>query len=277
MTQAQPIPVHVERFQIVDFRRVQTVGVTRSIRVVVRDEAGSPHEAILKLRFPDAEGPDFGPTSLACELISAVLARHLQLNVPRFGIGEFGPVFASSPMNEEASKRLQRNIGENFISIAIRPQPLDWDPRCTSLSFELRQALDDVLSFDASIINGDRRAANPNLLWDGGDSVWVIDHGLACGAHRFDDATFAESPLLPPELVKAHCAFGFLFGRGQKFEELIERWTIACTDEFWAGVQAAIPATWETNRGDIARVCTFLQQRVRRLADVSAGLRSTVR
>ncbi len=249
------------------------------MRVMARDDNGRPVEVILKLRNPGTPSGDghFLGTSLACELIFAMLARHLGLSVPDFAIAEVGPIFASSLPDRDAANRLSASLGPNFASVAVRPAPPDWDPACASHSLELRQSIDDVLAFDFSIVNADRRASNPNLLWDGRDHVQLIDHGLAGMAFLWSPEDDESVQLLTERHVQEHSGYPFLYNKGQPFARVPNQWAALCTDEFWADMLSLIPSAWERAPGDISRIISFLRARVNSIPALQIELQRIVR
>ncbi|MGH9883970.1 MAG: HipA family kinase, partial [bacterium] len=141
------------------------------------------------------------------------------LAVPDYGVAEVDRRFADSVSDEAIRSILVRNIGLNFASVVV-PGCLTWNPRQKTGSSQLESAVDDVISFDAAIVNGDRKESNPNLLWNGADVVHVIDHGLACPVHRWDDTTIEESPLLPDSEIQEHSCYRYLFGKARPFANL---------------------------------------------------------
>lgn len=265
------------QFQAFEYRGQTGGGATAPHRVAARDPRGHSVDVVLKLREPGTPSGHHGATSLACELACSILARALGLSTPDYGVVHVGSIFAHGIANNAISGVMANNLGPNFGSVRIIPQPLTWNPNCSLLSDELRQAMDDVLSFDASVLNGDRGAANPNLLWDGAYVLNVIDHGLACPAHQWTDQEIAASPVFPDNRVQMHCGYTFLHGRGSTFADVPDRWVDLTVPGFWDGLRACIPPDWERAPGEVDRVFRFLHDRAARLATISQELRRVVR
>jgi hypothetical protein len=262
-----------------EYVRPMSGGITQPLLVGACLPSGQRLRAVLKFRHPGTRRGQghFGATSLACELICAALARALGLNTPDYAIAHVGSIFAHSIRDEAVRDRLCQNLGPNFATILIEPLPMPWKPGCTRRSFELREAMEQVLSFDATIMNGDRRQEHPNLLWDGADTLHVIDHGLAClVAHAQDAALISAGPLLPDWIVKGHCGYSFLRGNGCTFETVHARWGSRIGAAFWAALRAAIPAEWEDHPGELDRIFEFLVARSMRFVDVNLALRRVV-
>jgi hypothetical protein len=82
--------------------------------MAARDADGQALEIVLKVREPAARNGHFGATSLACELICAVLARSLRLSVPDYFIVEVPRSLPQYIPSDSARRLLQNNQGLNF-------------------------------------------------------------------------------------------------------------------------------------------------------------------
>lgn len=268
-TVAFPTPL---RFHVFEYVRRMNSGATGPLLCTARIADGSSRHIVLKLRNPGTRVGHFGPTSLAVELAMATIGRFLGLDVPEYGLAEVDGSFASSVSDEAVRLLLVQNRGLNFATAVVVGSVI-WNPRHKAVSAELESAIDSVMSFDAAVINGDRKETNPNLLWDGADVVRVIDHGLACPVHQWDDGTIAASPLFPDSEIQAHSGFRYLEGKGRPFSSLHSAWHHALTDAEWEELRGMIPPEWEHRPGDLERVFRFLRARASRLAEVTASLR----
>lgn len=277
-----PVPSLVEplcplRLTCFEYRGRIGSGMTDSHYATARTTEGRSVEVILKLREP---GPPisqghYGGTSLACELIFAVFARALGLNVPDYGIVQIGSIFANGVRDDNVRNLLVRNLGPNFASVRLRPSPGKWNPSHPTPNAELRAALEAVLCFDAAVLNGDRKARNPNLLWDGRDTVHVIDHGLACPIY-LSPAHLPGNPLFPDPEICAHSAFNYLHGNSRRYEALLNGWATVANTHFWRALEGVIPPQWERQAGDLRSIFDFLVGRNPRFPDISAQLRRLV-
>jgi hypothetical protein len=247
-------------------------GKTGPLLCTARGPDGSSRHVVLKLRNPGTRAGSFGPTSLALELAMATIGRSLGLAVPDYGFAEVDESFANSVSDEAVRLLLVGNCGLNFATVVIVGSVI-WNPQHRAVSEELQNALDDVMAFDAAVINGDRKETNPNLLWDGADVVRVIDHGLACPAHHWDDTVIAASPLFPDSEIQAHSGFRYLQGKARSFSSLYSAWGRMLTDADWRELRKLIPVEWEQRPGDLDRVFEFLRARSGRLAEVTMSLR----
>ena len=104
------------RLAITEDRGIILGGQTQPGLFDTCDEQGQLKEVVLKLRQPDAVFGDghYAGTSLACELICAVLARVVGLNVPDYAIVDVTQDFAKSLDDNPTRDLLLDNIGPNF-------------------------------------------------------------------------------------------------------------------------------------------------------------------
>src|SRR5689334_16239268 len=72
------------RLVFFEYRDELPGGLTRPLLVAAMDEAGNEKKVVLKVREPDVREGHFRGTSLASELICAVLARGLDIPVPDY-------------------------------------------------------------------------------------------------------------------------------------------------------------------------------------------------
>lgn len=140
--------------------------------VVVETEAGL---FVAKLR-----GAGHGVLALVAEIIVAELAEAIGLPVPERAFLELAPDAPTDDKNDELADLLQASIGTNvgfrLLEGAREPRPE-----------ELARLDDDfvarVLWLDGLVMNFDRTAKNPNLLfWK--KQPWLIDHGASLPFHH---------------------------------------------------------------------------------------------
>ncbi len=261
-----------------EYRRRLEGGVTKPLLMAAVDDAGKEHQVVLKVRQPDVRDGHFEGTSLACELICAMLARAIGLDVPDYAIVEVPAALLQYPQavpDERVRRLLKANLGPNFGTI-YQEAAHSWHPsRAALLTTELLSLLANVLTFDATVINGDRTGAKPNLLWNG-KQVLLIDHSYALPIHTADEATLAASPLFPESKVRAHCTFDILSGKGSGFARLLASWQAMVSDSDLQQLRALIPATWEKRAGDLDRIFRFLAARPARFVDIQTDLKRIV-
>jgi hypothetical protein len=241
------------------------------------DEQGFRRKVVLKLRKPESSVGDghWEGTSLACELACSMMARAIGLGVPDYYIVNVSRDLLSCLPDRQVRDLLSRNLGENYGSEYKESMGL-WDPDTRKRAPALLQRLEDVLSFDAAVINGDRKHEKPNLLWRK-DEMLLIDHSLALPVHLWDDATIAESPLFPRDEIRQHCAFQAMRARRRVFERVYGSWNVDLDDTEIAAIRNAIPASWERQTGDLDKIFRFLSDRPGRFLEMSADLREVTR
>lgn len=247
-------------------------GNSRPWLVVALDAQGNETKVVLKLTHP---GPPvgqghYGATSLACELVSSALARAVGLNVPTYAVVEVTEAFARCTPPGEPRETFLRNVGHHF-GCEFHPGLASWRPDSDVSSTSLLDTIGDVLAFDATVINGDRKREKPNLLYRG-DLVFPIDHSLALPMHLWDDATIDESPLFPDEQIRAHCVARQLTGAGRPLSRVFDAWRANVDGEFLQRLRQVLPAAWERQRGDIDRVFRFVERRSTRFDDIAESL-----
>jgi hypothetical protein len=124
-------------------------------------------------------GAGQGRKALVAEVVSAGLARALELPVPDLAGVEVDPVLAAGEPDEEVQDLLRASGGLN-LGVDFLPGALDFDLHAFPVPPDLAGR---VLWFDAWINNVDRSWRNPNLLvWHGG--LHLIDHGAALTFHH---------------------------------------------------------------------------------------------
>lgn len=247
-------------------------GNTKPRLVVAADEYGQTKQVVLKLRHPTTSVGDghYAGTSLACELICAVLARAIGLEVPDYAVIEVTQGFADVIRDNSTRNLLLNNIGPNFGSVYHESVAL-WDPMFRNPSQVVIDQLEDILSFDSIVVNGDRQIDKPNLLHRG-DELLLIDHSLALPVHLWSQQMLASSPLFPEEHIKKHCARLCLEKQGRPYRKVLDNWQERITTQKLEELRAMLPASWEHNPGDIDKIFGFLDDRNRCFADMSNSL-----
>jgi hypothetical protein len=219
-------------------------GRSRPMLVACLDAEGREHQVVLKLREVPVSGCSFGPASLACELVCAILARMAGLSVPDYAIVTVHDRegFIRNVPDREVQQELSRNQGENFGSTYLQDHAR-YVPTL-SVGSAGRMRLESVMAFDAYVLNNDRKASNPNLIVRG-DAIVMIDHSLSFP--HLDSPGVAEpwNQWLPDSSVQEHCTYGFLRGLGPKFEAFVSFLTDELTDDDCRQILGLVPDTWQ--------------------------------
>lgn len=143
-------------------------------------------------------GAGQGVLALAAELIAGELGRAVGLAVPELVFIEIDPALGRNEPEYEIRELLNKSTGQN-LAMDYLPGSVMFDPAA-------RDSADpDVASlavwFDSFVMNVDRTASNPNLLW-WHKKLWFIDHGAALYFHhnwpsRENAVAVAGSPFSP--------------------------------------------------------------------------------
>lgn len=159
-----------------------TSGIRRgSSRPVVVETPGGVH--IVKLA-----GAAQGAGALAAEIIVAELAEAIALRVPSRVLVEVPAGIEVSDWDDELEDLLVASRGTNL--------GFEWLEGATDLADGDIERVDPalraaVLWLDRLVMNPDRTARNPNMLWWAGDA-WLMDHGAALG-FQYDWARITDN------------------------------------------------------------------------------------
>jgi hypothetical protein len=126
-------------------------------------------------------GAGQGPRALIAELLVALIARRLELPVPRPAILDLDDGFGRGEPDPEIQQILRDSVGANF-GLEFVPGALAFDPAVDRRLITPEFAA-DVVWLDAYLTNVDRTPRNTNLLVSA-DQVWLIDHGAALFFHH---------------------------------------------------------------------------------------------
>jgi hypothetical protein len=138
-------------------------------------EAADEGMYVLKFR-----GAGQGPKALIAEVVAGELARTLGFRVPRLVVAELGEAIGRAEPDPEIQDLLAASVGEN-LGVDFLPGTLPFNPAAgPEPAPELAAG---IVWLDALLMNPDRTARNPNLLWWHGQ-LWLIDHGAALYFHH---------------------------------------------------------------------------------------------
>lgn len=159
------------------------------------------------VRFTKLRGAGQGTGALVAEIIVAALAEALGLRVPARSLIVIDRGIESLDVHDELRDLLDRSAGVNlgfaYLDGARMFVPAD----------AARVSADDaaaIVWLDALVMNPDRTARNPNLMW-WHDRLWLIDHGAALG-FQYSWETVTESapsrPFVPsdPHVLQSRVA-----------------------------------------------------------------------
>jgi HipA-like protein len=153
----------------------------RARRLLRADRRGSSWPVLIDtdagVFYTKLRGAAQAPASLVAELIVGALADELDLRVPTRVLIEIPDRLPTDDANDELAQLLQASIGRSlgfqYLADAAGFRPGDAarvEPSVAS----------SVVWLDGLVMNPDRTAANPNLLWSH-RTLWLIDHGACLG------------------------------------------------------------------------------------------------
>lgn len=164
-------------FEIVEaitYIRSMNSGRTRPCLLECQRQSGEIIEVVAKM---DGGASELNETGFFAEAFSSFLARHLGLKIPEPFYVFISPEFRKSCTNDESSSRFTHCSDFIFGSKILPPQYAVLGSGHQP-SPEMEQQAVEIFTFDATIVNADRRPDNPNCLTDG-CSYALIDHDLA--------------------------------------------------------------------------------------------------
>lgn len=265
--------ISVRGLDCVEVRQRLEGGTTLPIQVGARVARGEPVEQfVLKVREP-SQGVHHGPSSLAAEMVVALLGQTIGIQVPEPVVLRVPRGLALTARDRALAAELERNVGECFGSRLVELAS-PWSRLDVATTDEQRDALEDLLAFDAAILNGDRK--NKNLIWSP-SGFHAIDHALALPFVGQQNAHWPGDVIWPKEQTEQHIAFPSLQRRNRKFVALFERWRHWVTPGLLKAIRSVVPAVWQSRAGDLDRIFEFLATRTHGLAEVSKSLREVVR
>lgn len=263
------------RLHCVEFRGRLEGGQTRPFIVHAEDNHGHGRDMVLKVRQPDNSDNHFGATSLATELLCSALARAIGLDVPDYAVVEVVDAFADLVPDVAAKATLKANIGLNFGSAFLEGFS-EWSPDHKHPSERHIQLLESLLVFDATVLNDDRRASRPNLLWRG-QRLIPIDHSLTLAVYVWRPGGVDHMTLLTDLQIRDHCAFQALSERNLPFDAVFEQWAAQITNLALDTFRPHIPASWETTPGHLDQIFAFLKARPQAFEAITMTLRRVVK
>lgn len=150
--------------------------------------------------FTKLHGAGQGPGALVAEIVVAELAEAVGLQVPGRVLVRLPPSIESADRDGELRALLDASVGLN-LGFAY----LDGARDLTAKQID-QVSRDDaaaIVWLDGLVMNPDRTARNPNLLW-WRNRLWLIDHGASLGFQYAWPAVSESSTGLPVGGVEPH-------------------------------------------------------------------------
>ena len=224
-------------------------------RILSADKRGSSWPVVVETDegrwFTKLRGAAQGTGALVAEVIVAELAESLGMRVPARRLIRFGDVVESMDRNDELADLLRASAGIN-LGFAMLDGAVDFAPASDLPRVDTHVAA-AILWLDGLVMNPDRTARNPNLLW-WSDALWLIDHGASLGFQYALPDVLAEASRRPYTLREPHllqAAASQIEGVDESLasrltQAAVENAVAAVPDEFLlpllANDEAAIPA-----------------------------------
>jgi HipA-like protein len=173
--------------------RISAAGRRGSSRpVVVETSAGA---RLVKLR-----GAAQGTGPLVAEIVVAELAEAIGLSVPPRSLITLPAGIKTADWDDELDDLLAASVGVN-LGFDFLPGARELAAGDVERVAPADQAA--ILWLDRLVMNPDRTARNPNLLWWSGH-LWLIDHGASLGFQYTWERVTESSPREPRLMPDAH-------------------------------------------------------------------------
>src|SRR5215831_7418076 len=162
-------------------------------RILSADRRGSSWPVLVDagdngLWFTKLRGAGQGAGALVAEIVVAELAEAIGLTVPARSLVRLGPKIESLDRDGELRSLLDASVGVN-LGFAY----LDGAREIGAAQLDLvsRDDAAAIVWLDGFVLNPDRTATNPNLLW-WRNRIWLIDHGASLG-FQYEWSAVSES------------------------------------------------------------------------------------
>ena len=222
-------------------------GYSRPARLGCSRADGSKVDVYVKFRG-GVEAREFG---LVSELLCSLLAHELGLNVPTPFIVNLSDEFHEG-VPKVAKDLVGRSLGLNFASESA-PAGYSLVPSEPRVPLALRPSAADVFAFDVIVQNCDRKADNPNLLWNR-SKLMLIDHERALGFVRGNPGPSFSS--LELDRYYDHVFFSAASSSTVEFSRLTKALGLL-TPALIAKMLGKIPEPWQVQE-DLAKVRNHL-------------------
>lgn len=181
-------------------------------------------------------GAGQGARALVAEIIAGELARVAGLRVPELALLELDAAVGRTEPDPEIRDLLVGSAGLN-LAMGYVTGALPFDVAAgTAMDGALASA---VVVLDAFVMNVDRTARNPNMLWQRGQ-LWLIDHGAALYWHHGWQAGDAVDGARAFPRVAEHV----LLPAADRLAEAGEALRAALSDDVIEAVVALVPDAW---------------------------------
>lgn len=240
------------------FIRPMSTGRNHPMLLGCENAAGEKFEVVVKFR-----GQEMDSKAQMAELLAALLADDLGLQVPQAAIVNVPPGFEAIIPNAAEASHVKGSQGMNFGSLNIGPGFTTWPPGRNPVGAQRDQAA-DIFAFDALVQNPDRRAENPNL-WARSDRLGVYDHEQAFSFLRFPIIGGAPRPWVPAShgnsfgFLQKHVFYANLRGGRLNLGPFKEKLGVL-TDQRIQAYLDTVPAEWTRGADFGGKVAEYLRE-----------------
>ena len=219
---------------------------------------GDPFEVVVKFR-----GREMAGTAQTAELLTALLADDLGLQVPQAAVVDVPAGFETVIAERDAAKLVKGSPGLNFGSVHLGAGFTTWPPGRPPHGAQRDQAA-DIFAFDTLVQNMDRRAVNPNL-WARSDRLGVYDHELAFSFLSLPAIGGTPKPWAANShgngfrFLEQHVFYGSLRGGRLNFGPFREKLG-ALSDKRIQGYLDVVPPEWLVDSDFCGQVADYLRE-----------------
>jgi len=180
-------------------------------------------------------GAGQGPKALVAEILVGHLARELGIAVPDLALVDLPREIGLNEAHDEVRDLLLGSVGLN-VGLRFLPHALMFDPAAGR--WPSSEVASRIVLLDAFVMNVDRSARNPNLVWSGG-TLYCIDHGAALlWHHDWDGSLVGHDRAFP--LIRQHV----LLPVADDLDAAAEHLRVTVTDDLLQAAMASIPSAW---------------------------------
>ncbi len=173
-------------------------------RILSAERRGSSWPVLVEAEpgpwFTKLRGAGQGTGALVAEIVVGALAEALGLNVPERSLVRLVPNIESLDRDGELRSLLDASVGLN-LGFAYLDSARDLTP--AQIDRVNRDDAAAIVWLDGLVMNPDRTARNPNLLW-WHNGLWLIDHGASLGFQYEWSAVSESSTGLPAPGAEPH-------------------------------------------------------------------------
>lgn len=246
----------LKEVEAVRYDRKMRNGKTTPFLMACEKETGDEVELVAKF----SKGCEDHCGGLICEAISAALAKDLGLPIPCPYVLNISPEFIATVAEPADRMFLEQSCSKGFGSERLPDSYSTWVSPSGKISDSLLASARSVIAFDSLFVNPDRRAENPNLMFNG-RQIAVIDHEMALRQDMilFWKAPWTSGAFESPSSLEKHLLYRITKGSVlSDFNEFLQKLAMI-TDARIEEYASAIPIDWHQNKERISTAITYIR------------------